>query len=144
MNSPYAVTLKDIDQLVEEGKYDWVHEVINSQNCNVMSHNECSVVEVELVPLMDLDGAATPEEARLVLRQRGLPYAPVQPLLAFGAAYPECQLESPIVGLGSHFYSKGCVPMLWSIGQERYAGLAYPNRVISPKSRFLIARFKHC
>ena len=90
----YGQTLQ---QMIANGKYDYVNSDINASNFPTQGSGQQNVV-VELVHFgRDMASDAVLKE----FEARGLCAATLPELLAFGTTHPEKQREFPIVALGS-------------------------------------------
>ncbi|MCX6742698.1 MAG: hypothetical protein NT116_00490 [Candidatus Parcubacteria bacterium] len=94
-------------EMIEGGKYDYPNEqIFNNRNFPIHGAGKH---EAELV-LIHLDRTATTQEILDHLNSLGLESAKIEHLLAFGKTYPEIQLKSDIVALGSPLYNNGFGP----------------------------------
>ena len=115
----YGQTLQ---QMIANGKYDYVNSDINASNFPTQGSGQQNVV-VELVHFgRDMASEAVLKE----FEARGLRAATLPELLAFGATYPEKQREFPIIALGSVWRSRNgvrSVPFLGRLGSRRELNL---------------------
>ncbi len=96
----YPVTIDytlSLEQMIEQGNYNKVGEVITSTNFRVEGNGTVSL-DLELV---SFDRELTTTEILGEFESRGLAPAKIEHLLAFGAKYPEKQRKLIIIALGA-------------------------------------------
>jgi hypothetical protein len=128
-----------VEQMVEAGNYDWNNRDINSRNFPAKGDG---AVETTL-ELVHLNKVARTAEVEAYLKANGLRAATLAELLAFGAKYPEIQLEFPVVALGSSWFdplSDRYVPYLFRRGSERTLSLVWRGYDWIVDCRFLAVR----
>ena len=131
----YRQSLKD---MIQAGRYDYANSDITEKHFPVASGP--AELSIELV---HFDRVMSSEDVLAEFDRRGLRPATLPELLAFGKAYPEVQLEFPVVALASVWRSWGVgrlVPFLWSNADERGLGLDWLVDRWGPHYRFAAVR----
>ena len=106
---------KSLDEIIAEGKYDWVRHNITQNNFGKPSQTGQANLEWEI---FNFPGErVSSEEAIAIMEAKGFRPATHFELAAFGAQYPEEQQTKWIVGLGSSWIaSNGNALVAWLYG----------------------------
>ena len=107
-----------VEQLILAGKYDWASSQITSRNFPSKQGGKAQIDIFLVFFLLAIES----KKAIWEMVEQDLRPAILKELLALGAAYPDLQLESPIVALGSTWrYQDGglYVPYLGRRGPYR-------------------------
>lgn len=131
----YKMLLVD---MIKAGKYDWENKDITDAHFQFTGEGTADVK----LHLVCLARTATTKEIEEYLEVMNLRPATLAELLAFGAKYPDKQLEFPIVALGSDWIDPDgdpCVPYLDRHDDERYLDLSWnePDHKWDDDFRFL-------
>lgn len=90
---------KTVQQLIVEGKYDWVNNVIDIENFPISS--EMIGKKEVSIKLFNFDCKISSEDAIFEMKKDGYRPANLIELLVLGSLFPELQRQFPIVALGS-------------------------------------------
>lgn len=88
---------KTLAQMIEAGRYNWENSDITDERFPVVGTGKATAKAV----LVYLNKVTSTNEALAHLDQNGLRPATIAELLAFGAKFPDIQLQFPVVALGS-------------------------------------------
>ncbi|OGL73439.1 hypothetical protein A3E39_01780 [Candidatus Uhrbacteria bacterium RIFCSPHIGHO2_12_FULL_60_25] len=143
----YTLTLdctQSLSDLIAQGKYDFVNDNITEKNFPIECSGETIKMALEVI-LVHLDERLTTKRVKHELDRRGLKLAPIDILLALGAAESDLQRKFPIVALGYSWPDSGrdlVVPELWHNGSARVVNLnfVYPDDRWDGYYRFVALR----
>ncbi len=140
-NPTYLVTVNydlSLAEMIKVGKYDSVNSGITKKHFPVNGEGTNEVV-TELVHFNRFIGS---DEVIRELDKRGFRPATIEELLAFGAKYPEMQIQFPIVALGSLWRHLGHrdVPYLWGASRGHDLNLDWFENGWEGHYRFLAVR----
>ena len=120
---------KTINQMVSRGNYDTVAGGFSDQLFKLMGKGQHAfnlvIISVkEILEWLDVYSGTeqfdvTTKQVNVYMSNHGLSVASVEHLLAFGATYPEMQMELDIVALGN----VSIIPILVNYGPELGRGL---------------------
>ncbi len=114
---------KTLQEMIEEGKYDWVNDNITQENFPLQGKGK----EDLQIELFHFGRAVTSKEAIEEMEKAGFRPATLPELLALGAKHPDLQKDFLIVALGSRWRSPSGdlgVSVLYWYGLRR--GLSLP------------------
>ena len=138
----YSVVInfgKTVEQMKDDGHYDWSNSNINSQNFPLSGEGTVNVT----LELVHLNRLASSQDVLDHLEANGMRPATVEELLMFGVTYPDIQREFPIVCLGSSWVDPDGdrdVPYLRRDGSERDLDLFWLGNDWNGICRFLAVR----
>lgn len=141
----YHVTVdysRSVEQLVNDGKYDWSNSSITGGN---FPSTEKGKTQVEIY-LVSFDHYVSSEQAIKEMSAQGLRPATLKELLSLGIDHPDLQRNGTIVALGStrRYPSDGSyVPYLGRRGSGRYLGLIWWDGYWDSEWRFAAVRISH-
>ena len=139
----YRVTAGDgrsTEELVAAGNYGYAHSCITSENFPVGRFGEKRVREIAL---LGFDQPTTAAEATSAAAQRGLERPTYEDALHFGIAYPDVQIEGPVLFLHDPwfgFFGRRDVLCLWSNAGRRELDLEGFDETWPPPYRFAFVR----
>jgi len=134
-----------LDEMIAAGKYDgYINSDITEKHFPIPKIPAGLPAKVKLnLELVHFNKVMTSDQVLAELKKQGLRPATLPELLAFGAAYPDKQRESPIVALGSVWRLPDgyrYVPCLWSFADERDLNLSWFGDGWNEFYRFLVVR----
>jgi len=138
----YSVVInfgKTVEQMKDDGHYDWSNSNINSQNFPLSGEGTVNVT----LELVHLNRLASSQDVLDHLEANGMRPATVEELLMFGVTYPDIQREFPIVCLGSSWVDPDGdrdVPYLRRDGSRRNLDLDWLDDDWDDVCRFLAVR----
>jgi hypothetical protein len=125
--------------MIEAGKYYWINPSITAEHFPITGHRKENV-EVHLIHFNRIIKSA---EEIAELDRMGLRPATLVELLAFGAKYPDVQMQFPIIALGSVWRNPDgfrVVPGLWGDSDKRSLSLHWCEYEWENCDRFLAVR----
>ena len=140
--SSYSVLVdygQTVEQLIRNGRYDWVNSDINGRN---FPSSERGRAQIDIF-LLNFDHDISSEDAIREMAKQGLRPATLKELLALGTAFPDLQRENPIVALGSTCRRPDGgldVPYLTGRASLRFLSLVWFGRDWFPGRRFAAVR----
>jgi hypothetical protein len=139
----YRVTAGDgrsTEELVAAGDYGYAHSCITSENFPVGRFGGKRVREIVL---LGFDQPTTAAEATSAAAQGGLERPTYEDALHFGIAYPDVQIEGPVLFLHDPwfgFFGRRDVICLWSNAGRRELGLEGFDEAWPTPYRFAFVR----
>ncbi|MBA3841703.1 MAG: hypothetical protein H0X39_03635 [Actinobacteria bacterium] len=122
-------------QLIAAGDYDHVNRHITEASWPVQ-RGDPALRELTLV---HLSAVTSTDNLLHTLDELEVRSGEIEELLAFGAAYPQAQRQSPIVAVGAldPYHRR---PFLWGSPRVRHLDLRFDEKIWSGNIRFLTVR----
>lgn len=112
---------KTTEELVKEGKYDWVNDNITNKNFRKSGEG---VKEIEIT-IFNFKRSVTSEEVEKKLKDEGYRLANIKELLSLVSRHPDLQFKYPIISLGSKWRDPaGHVFVPYLSSRESFRGLS--------------------